>query len=355
MATILFGGTFDPPHNGHLRIAKAASDELGANVVFIPAKTPRWKTTEESQDDRLSMLKIALKEADNDHFAIDEYELKKDDGISYTIDTVRHFREAYPNESFYFLMGGDEANRFHAWKDAEELSKICQIVYCSRPDIALDKENIDRFNMMGLEYNESGDVSSSDIRTLKSVDAPKSVLDYIEENKLYYVRKIESCIGEKRMRHSLSVAHLAEKIIEANKLNSLKGKGYIAGAIHDLAKYLSHEEGIKAAKSEFPDVDFSQIPDFAIHQYAGVALAREMFGINDRDILEAVSCHCLAKKEMTPLSKILYCSDKIEPTRGYDSSGYIAACIDDYRKGYEIVLQANEDFLKEHGKKVIRS
>ncbi len=355
MATILFGGTFDPPHNGHLRIAKAASDELGANVLFIPAKTPRWKVTEESQDDRLSMLKEALRETVDTRFSIDEYELSKDDGVNYTIDTVRHFKERNPNESFYFLMGGDEANRFHAWKDAEELARICQIVYCSRPDIVLDKANIERFKMIGLKYNESGNVSSSDIRTLKSVDAPKCIIDYIEENKLYYIRKIESCIGEKRMRHSLSVAHLAERIIEANGLNHLKGKGYIAGAIHDLAKYLSHEEGVDAAKSEFPNVDFSRIPDFAIHQYAGIALAKKIFGIDDEDILEAVSCHCLAKKEMTPLSKILYCSDKIEPTRGYDSSAFINACIDDYRKGYEIVLQANEDFLKEQGKKVIRS
>ncbi len=350
MGLIIFGGSFDPLHNGHLRIARAAKEELSSPVVFVPAKKPRWKETEETEGDRLAMLEAAIMEENDPAFSISRYELDKNDGeISYTIDTIRHFRSIYQYEELFFLMGGDEANRFGKWKDALELSRLCHIVYSPRPKVQIDFENIEKYNMHGLSYSESGEVSSNDVRSLRSADIPMSVLRYIEGHRLYYVRKIESYIGRKRTDHSLSVAHLCEEIIESNGLTSLKGKGYIAGAVHDIAKHLNEEEGRKAMLRSFPDIDSSKIPSFAVHQYAGVSLAKEIFGIYDADILDAISAHCLAKKEMRPLAKILYSADKIEPTRGYDSSKLIEGCLKDYIKGYEGVRLANEEFLKSKG------
>lgn len=345
MALILFGGSFDPPHNGHLRIANAASNELfGAEVLFIPAKAPRWKITEESEDDRLAMVQKAI--APFSKFSISDYEIKEKDDISYTIKTVQYFRSLYKDETLYFLIGADEVNSFDRWKEPDLLSKTCHILYSPRPGFELKKENIARFQMRGLHFYDSGEVASHDIRNLRSVDTPDSVLKYIEDHKLYYVKKIENTIGSRRTVHSFSVAHLAEEIIRANHLTSLYGKGYIAGAIHDLGKYLSDEEGRLKALESFPDLNVKNLPSYAVHQYSGVALAKELFQITDLEILDAVKNHCTGSKSMSPLAMILYSADKIEPTRGYDSSDLIAACLHDYKEGFKSVLKANKIFLE---------
>lgn len=352
MALILFGGSFDPIHNAHIRIAKAALNEVGGKVIFIPAKNPRWKITEEKEIDRLNMLFGALKEIDEKNFQIDTLELKRSEKeISYSIDTVRHYKNLYPNEELYFLMGGDEVNRFRNWKNAEEIASLANIIFVSRPGITLNKEDITFFNMRQLSYMEKDNVSSSSVRLLHNIDVPKFVLNYIEEHKLYYVRKLEERLTPHRLKHSLSVAHLAEEIIRRNNL-PLLNKGYTAGCLHDLGKYLPLEEAKKLMNQYYPELDFEKIPQFAIHQYTSAILAKKLFFIEDEMILEAIVCHCLGKANMSPLAKILYASDKIEPTRGYDSSSLIEASCQNYENGFLEVLKANKEFLenKEKGK-----
>ena len=349
MALILFGGSFDPPHNGHLRIAKAASNELfGAKVLFIPAKSPRWKITEESEEERLAMVEKAIE--GYPLFSISDYEIKEKDEISYTIKTVQHFRSLYPDQGLYFLIGADEVNSFDRWKEPDALSNLCHILYSPRPGFPLSQENIKRFHMRGLHFYDSGEVASHDIRNLRCVDTPEAVLRYIEKRKLYYVKKIENMIGSRRTVHSFSVAHLAEEIIRSNHLTSLYGKGYIAGAIHDLGKHLSDEEGKEKALLSFPKLNVKTLPAYAVHQYSGVTLAKELFEIKDEEVLKAVETHCTGSKNMTPLAMILYSADKIEPTRGYDSSEFIAACLHNYLDGFKIVLKANKDFLEKKAK-----
>lgn len=350
MATILFGGSFDPPHNGHMRIAQAALEDVKeARLLFIPTKISRWKEPNESEEDRLAMLQAALSECNEPRFFLETYEIAKPEGISYTIDTILHFKETLGNEKLYFLLGADSVNTFDRWKEAERIASLSQILYSERPGFTLSKENIKRFHMMPLSKNESGPVSSSDIRSLRSVDAPESVLRYIEAHELYYIKRIKEQIGPKRLAHSIRVARLSERIVECNGLLALKGKGYIAGLLHDLGKYLEEEEGKRIASKEFPSLSFEGIPAYAIHEYSGAALAKERFGIEDQDILDAIACHCSGKEKMSPLAKILYAADKIEPGRGYDSSPYIKCCLHDFEKGFKEVLKVNEEYLKEKG------
>lgn len=350
MATILFGGSFDPPHNGHIKIAQAALEDIKeARLLFVPTKISRWKEPNESEEDRLSMLRTALLECGEPRFSLETYEISKPEGISYTIDTVLHFKETLREQKLYFLLGADSVNTFDRWKEAERISSLCQILYSERPGFTLSEENIRRFRMMPLSKNESGSVSSSDIRSLHSVDAPESVLRYIETHELYYIKRIKELIGPKRLAHSIRVARLSERIVERNGLTPLKGKGYIAGLLHDLGKYLEEREGKQIASREFPSLSFEGIPAYAIHEYSSAALAKERFGIKDKEILDAIACHCSGKEKMEPLAKILYAADKIEPGRGYDSSPLIESCLRDYEKGFKETLKANEEYLKEKG------
>ena len=183
---VIFGGTFDPVHNGHMRIAMAASLRLNADIIFVPARSPRWKNPITSAKHRLNMLKLAIKTSCPSGSRIDEFELNSKADINYTIDTVKYFKNKYPEDNLFLIIGADQVNRFSEWKSAEELSSLATIVYVERPNYELDKKIISTYHMKSLRFSKSGDISSTDFRALKNIDVPPAVLKYIEDNRLYF-------------------------------------------------------------------------------------------------------------------------------------------------------------------------
>ncbi len=343
---IIFGGAFDPIHNGHLRLAQAASLLLNADVVFVPAKSPRWKKTQASAKDRLKMLKLALSEKGSGSFSLSDVELKRDDEVTYTIDTVRYFKNRYPQYEILLLMGEDQVERFPNWEDADLLSNMANIYYVTRNNREPDPRILQRYNIKLLNFSGAGNVSSSAIRNLQSLDMPGKVLNYIEKEKLYYMKELGERLDEKRLEHSLSVAHLAMSIASRNRLE-IAEKAYIAGILHDLAKGMSIDESKKRLEDENPEL--LKLPSYTWHQFLGASLAREIFKIEDQEILDAISYHCTGKKHMSPLAKIIFSADKIDPLRGYDSSRLIRACYSSYYLGFLKVLKENREYLKEKG------
>jgi nicotinate-nucleotide adenylyltransferase len=343
---IIYGGSFDPIHNGHLRLARAASLRLNADVVFVPAKDPRWKKPEASALERVDMLHLALDHDGSGAFSIDLCEMTRGGNVTYSIDTVHEFQKRYPKRELYWLLGADEVNSFPKWKAPEEIAKAVQLVYVPRPDVEVDPEIVKKYQMLKLDYTLSGEVSSSAVRNLASIDVPLSVLDYIEKNHLYFMAKLERFISGKRLAHSLSVAHLALAIAQKNKLLSPE-KAYVAGLLHDLGKHLTEKESRDIVKEHFPD--YAAYPSWCLHQFTGAYLAEKEFGIHDPAILDAIEFHCTGKAHMPPLSKVIYSSDKIDPSRGYDSSKMIEACLRNYYVGFLKVLKENEKFLKKEG------
>ena len=343
---IIFGGTFDPIHKGHIRIARHASLLLNADVVFVPAKIPRWKEPEASTEDRLNMLRDALKEDFSPSFSISSCELERPGNITYSIDTVRYFKEKYPNRELFLLIGADEVNKFPNWHEAEKLCKLAKIIFVNRPDIQIDNKILNKYKMVSLNFFESGSVSSSKIRNLQEMDCPTSVIHYIEDHDLYFMKRLHSYLGEKRLNHSLSVAHVAYAIAKANKLPN-PGRAYVAGALHDIGKELNKNEAKEIMEREFPE--YKDYPSFSYHQFVGSYLANKEFGIEDETIIDAIRYHCTGKAHMSPLAKIIFASDKIEPTRGYDSSKMIQDCLDDYYVGFLHVIKENYAFLSKKG------
>lgn len=339
---VIFGGTFDPIHRGHLRIAREAALRLNADVVFVPAKMPRWKSPEATTEDRLKMLKLALQEDGSASFSIDECELKRPDETTYSIDTVRYFVKKFPNRELFLLIGADEVNKFDHWHQADAIASLARILYVNRPDIEIDKNILKKYRMISLDFNGSGSVSSSAIRELKSIDIPSKVLNYIETHDLYFMKRLHSYLGSKRLRHSLSVAHTAYAIARKNKVNDPE-RAYIAGILHDIGKELGEEESNSIMKENFPE--FLSYPKFCHHQFTGSYLAEHEFGVKDLSILDAIRYHCTGKAHMSVLAKIIFSADKIEPTRGYDSANLIKDCNENYYAGFLAVIRANADFL----------
>ena len=87
------------------------------------------------------------------------------------------------------------------------------------------------------------------------------------------------------------------------------------------------------------------MPPFSYHQFIGEYIAKTFFGIKDEEVLKAIKYHATGNDDMNPLGKIIYSADKIEPTRGFDSSDLIESCLKNYEEGFIEVLKANKEYL----------
>lgn len=135
MKTCLFGGTFDPPHFGHLIVAQTIFEaEHFDKIVFVPAHIPphKMERTISSVSLRLDMLKMAT--MDNPNFEISDIELKRG-GISYSLETIQTYKEqtGLGGEDLYYLIGSDSLKQFQAWQNPKAILEECQLIVAIRP------------------------------------------------------------------------------------------------------------------------------------------------------------------------------------------------------------------------------
>ena len=342
MNIIIFGGSFDPIHNGHMNMAINAQKSLDGDVFFVPAPISVWKEASTPIEHKINMLKLAIK--GYDRFHIDTFEADSGKVVNYSIDTVRHYKVKYPSDTLYFLIGADQVNQFNRWKDAKELSELAQIIFYDRPDVELDEVNIERFHMKRI-YGEGIEVSSTDYRELKSLKVPDEVLYYIGEHRLYNIKTMENYISEKRLDHCLSVAKLAYEIAKANNLEH-PHRYYAAALFHDVGKLRDVDREREIVVKYFPE--YKDMPEFSYHQFVSAYIAENEFGVKDESMLRAIKFHATGIDNMDLMGKIVYAADKIEPTRGFDSSDLIKAMMKNAEKGFIKVLKANKEFLEKN-------
>ena len=343
---VLYGGGFDPIHNGHIRLAREAGIAFKADVLLIPNRVPPWKTPFATVEERLDMIRLAIKESKLGYLKLSTYEIDSDQEVNYSIDTIKHFVQTYPKKKLYLLIGADEANAFDKWKCPDEIASLVQIVVIPRPGLLIRNEMMERFHMIRLDYKESGDVSSSAVRALRHNDIPVKVRDYIEDHELYYMKMLKERYSSKRLNHCIEVGRLAYAIALKNGVER-PWRLYVAGLLHDIAKSQSKPLARLLMKKEFPA--YVDMPEWTYHQFIGSLLAEREYRIQDKEIIDAIACHASGKGEMTIVDKILYASDKIEPTRGYDSSSFIKECLANAEEGFKTVLKANWLFYQEQG------
>ena len=170
----ILGGTFNPVHLGHIRLAEEAIKKLKLNkVIFVPAYESPFAQPGDlaSAADRLAMLQAALRPFSL--LKVSKYELNKKN-ISYTIDTIRHFNNKLKKtDRLFFLAGADIALRLNEWKDINEICSLCTFIVARRPGFILD------LKLKNVEYMEIDaiSISSSQIRRLiKSGKSYKSTV-----------------------------------------------------------------------------------------------------------------------------------------------------------------------------------
>ena len=187
----IFGGTFNPPHMGHLITLESVRDQLKFDeVLFVPSSHPPNKphSALASGHDRFEMTSLALR--GNSSFKVSDIELRRR-GFSYTVDTLKQLATEYSGAELYFIMGADNYSEFESWKNPQEILTYADIVVMSRPgwDTASGK-NIFSRSIQFLNVPLIG-ISGTDVRRRiklgRSVRylVPGAVEEYIFQRNLY--------------------------------------------------------------------------------------------------------------------------------------------------------------------------
>ena len=191
MRICLFGGTFDPPHIGHLLIAQTVFEEENFDkILFIPAFNPPHKKYITPIKNRLEMLKIAIE--GNPNFEISDIEIKRA-GVSYSIDTIQTIKKQLNNkrDKLFYLIGSDSLLELQNWKNPTKLLKECQVVVAIRPGFR--PSDIPSWILHKIRFANLPrfQISSSNIRyrwvrnkTIRYM-VTQPVWEYIENHKLY--------------------------------------------------------------------------------------------------------------------------------------------------------------------------
>ena len=187
----IYGGTFNPPHLGHLVLAQSAVDALNLDMVlFVPAYVSPFKTHAHmlSAQLRCEMVELAL--SDNRKFRGEYWEALREE-TSYSVDTLRHLSHIFPDDALHLLMGADTFREFHLWKDPEEIIRLARICVAERPQHPR-AETTHAYTKHAIHFPMPLlDISSTDIRA-RAADGrsihylvPWSVQVFIEAQGLY--------------------------------------------------------------------------------------------------------------------------------------------------------------------------
>ena len=353
----IYGGSFDPVHNGHIAMVNSALKSGFIDlVIVIPSVRNNFKLYANKLPPpyRLYMMKETIEGLGIDEcFASDiEYGIE---GVSYTAvvlekltsdEFIRDFlisngikkKKAEAHHEFFWIMGSDTLGTFETWYKPGEILKYVTLLAAVRPgdntdvDKAADsiKKNlggkVEIFRLDGI------DCSSSEITTTGDFSkVPEPAREFIKRHALYTEntkllgvseeakKQFYECsvwmykyLGAKRLLHTLNVGYLSAHL--ADVFGADKDKALIAGALHDCAKELPLEKQLELAKKYSGDL-FTEKK--LLHSPAGATFAKEDFGIEDKEILDAICYHTTGRGDMNTLEKIVYLADKIEPSRNY--------------------------------------
>lgn len=182
----IFGGTFNPPHLGHLLIAGHVGEALALDkILFVPAAQPPHKLgdmTIAPNEHRVAMLLRAIKH--NPVFDISTIEIDRE-GISYTIDTVRTLSETYRGAELFFLMGSDNLAEFHTWRDPDGICALARLVVMQREGFDVNSIDARRRKNIVAVRTPVIEISGTEIR--ERVRLGKSIRYYVTDDVAEYI------------------------------------------------------------------------------------------------------------------------------------------------------------------------
>lgn len=336
MKIAIYGGTFNPPHRGHVESLQAVYEQAKPDrVLVIPASIPPHKELAAGSPDaeeRLELTRLAFKELP--YAEVTDMELTRT-GKSYTSDTVAELLRKYPDAELMLAMGTDMFLSFETWHEYSYLiDNVTMLVFARREG---EDEKIFKYG----EYLESKygakinyimhdplPISSSEIRRLLPRRLGRELLpgavfarivkngDYAAKPDFPWLREQSyAYLSPKRIPHVQGCEWEAVRL--AKRWGESEEDAAEAGILHDITKKLVlSEQLILSEKYGIINDTYETANVKLLHAKTGAALARDLFNISDR-VYSAIRWHTTGKPDMTLLEKIIYMADYIEPNRDF--------------------------------------
>ncbi|NQZ29549.1 MAG: nicotinate-nucleotide adenylyltransferase [Mycoplasmatales bacterium] len=309
----IFGGSFNPAHKGHINVAKFAMSELSLDkLYFVPAYQSPFKSKVKYLDakDRINMLNLVKPKKTE----VSLFEINRK-GTSYTIETIKHFRKQFPNDELVLLIGSDNLYKLHKWKDIDIIAKEATIVIFQREDV-FSKINIKKYNATLLK-NKRWTHSSSNARSGDFTGLDEKVNEYIGNNKLLLLEIGRANLTVRRHKHCIAAASMAADLAKANGISAKQA--WVAALMHDITKEWSNEKHKEFLLER--GFDPSGTPELIWHQWTGALWLKDIYKVNDDEIVNAIFKHSNADampfEDLTTLDKIVYVADKLCDGRRY--------------------------------------
>ena len=343
----IYGGTFNPPHLGHMAAARTAVEKLGLDkLLLIPAAIPPHKELPPGTPPGAERLAMVEKMADAMRLPqvveVSDMELERE-GKSYTSDTLAVLREQYPEAELWLLMGTDMFLSLHLWHEPEQILKLASVCAFGRTaedkaaSFAAQREHLEKTYGAKVEVitlDGLVDISSTRLREeLARGEGGEyllpAVYGHILMNGLYGTHadlkhldlpELRACsysmVRQKRVPHIRGTEEEAVRLTKRWGADETMARR--AGILHDCTKYLELEDQLALCRQYGVELDeLEQKAVKLLHSKTGACIARAVFGEPD-EVYSAIFWHTTAKEDMTTLEKILYLADYIEPNRDFD-------------------------------------
>lgn len=373
----IYGGTFNPPHLGHVHVAEFAVEALCLDrLLIMPSHTPPHKKLpldSPSPQQRLQMLQMIF--PGEGKIRVSDLELQRGD-ISYTVNTVKQVKEQYPESELILLLGTDMFLSFDSWYRWQEILCDASLAVMYRGEKAENQRIFDKkaeLEAQGaniyLMENPVIPISSTQLRRMMTFQCaeeflPQQIRRFIEEESLYAVdadyrdlsmedleKTVIGLLNPNRVAHVLgcrdTAVALAEKWGE-DPVNAAR-----AGLLHDVTKALNGPLQLTLCRTYGENLnEFSFQNPKTLHALTGSLVAGRIFGENEA-VVSAVCSHTTGKPNMNLLEKIIYVADYMEPNRDFDGVQKMRElAFSNIDEALKMGLQMTVDLLKKQGREV---
>lgn len=382
----VYGGTFNPPHLGHLTAARSVFELLNLDLLLlIPAGLPPHKELpagSPTPEQRLEMTRLAGEQLGlGDKVRTLDIELERG-GRSFTSDTLAQLREQYPDSELWLLMGTDMFLTLQMWHEPEKILSLAGVAAFGRTEEDTEELFSAQRDYLYRTYPQARiftltlpgviDVSSTELREKlakgrgANLLAP-AVYGYILREGLYntnadlkhlplsQLRPVAlSYLKHRRIPHVLGTEQEAIRLAERYGADVEKARA--AALLHDCTKKL--DMPAQLALCEQYGIELDELEQKALkllHSKTGAAIARDVFGVDD-DIYSAIWYHTTGHAHMTKLEKIIYLADYIEPSRDFPGVDTLRkVCYEDLDKGLLLGLEMTIEEMTAMGNPVHRA
>ena len=367
----MFGGSFDPVHNGHENILRTALDyKKFDKIIIMPIGSPGHKPSCKAPFVvRKHLVELAFGDIGVE-MEVSDFEGNSSEK-SYSYITVDYLKSLYPDSKIHFVIGADSAINLHKWMKWQHLAQNVTFLVFDREEgensqLLQAVDNIKQYSPdTVIIKNKVFPVSSTQIRSLAATGGDitglvdSKVQPVIEKYSLYstdFYRKnmgtarllIPLMLREKRAQHTFNVAKLAVELARMYGVNVQKAE--LAALLHDVMKQQPDSIMLHRARQSDIIEKIDRKPMPVLHGFAASDFASREMGIEDQEILMAIKSHTCGRRNMTDLEKVIYLADMLSEERNFpEKEPLLALARQNLDKAMEQALKDSINWLKEKG------